>query len=109
MSRKPLDVPLAVTSQLPFESAELELKWSEEDVAKLREGILIEALRDALDNRVAPEQRAKIWKWIDSDDIGPFSFRICAEAGGHDYLRLRETFHATARRQRGKGGQQNIA
>ena len=109
MSRKPLDVPLAVMDPLPLECPGFEREWSEEDIAKLREGILIEALRDALDNRVAPERRAKTWKWIDSDDIGPFSFRICAEAGGHDYLRLRETIHATARRQRGKGGQQGVA
>jgi hypothetical protein len=109
MSRKPLDVPLAVMSQLPLECAELELEWSEEDIAKLREGILIEALRDALDNRVTPERRATTWKWIDSDDIGPFSFRVCAEAAGHDHLRLRETIHAMARRLRGKGGKPSMA
>lgn len=104
MSRKPLDVP-APMSQLPLDGAELEREWSDEDIAKLRERILIEALRDALDNRVAGEKRAKIWDWIDSEDIGAFSFRVCVEAGGHDYLRLREMLHATARRLRANGGQ----
>ncbi len=57
-------------------------EWTDMDVARLREGILIESLRSLGDGRQGEENRQETMSWIMSDDIAPFSFVVCCRSEG---------------------------
>jgi hypothetical protein len=68
--------------------------WSEAEVQSLRAGILRKAIKTLAHPRVAPKTRGDLLDWIDSDQIAPFSFRVCCLTEGLDPDRLREMLTA---------------
>lgn len=55
-------------------------QWTDNEILALREGMLIDRIRTLLDFRNGLETRSEIWRWIHSDEVAPFSFRVCVEA-----------------------------
>ncbi|RME42314.1 MAG: hypothetical protein D6791_18045 [Chloroflexi bacterium] len=68
--------------ELPMEHSGFEwlYDWSDREVEIMREGLLFASLHDLCDARVAEWTREEIWEWIESDEIHPFSFRVCVAA-----------------------------
>lgn len=67
--------------------------WSEQDIRVLREELLHHTLHQLGDPRVTEATKAEIRQWVASDEVGPFSFVVCAGACGYDYEDLRERLH----------------
>ncbi|MFY0991012.1 hypothetical protein [Halomonas sp. C05BenzN] len=67
--------------------------WSEQDIRVLREELLHHTLHQLGDPRVTEATKAEIRQWVASDEVGPFSFSICAGACGYDHEDLRERLH----------------
>ena len=68
--------------------------WDESLVLSLREGVLYDALQTVFDGRAMRESRSEALRWILSDGMGPFSYRVCCAAVGVDPDELRESFVA---------------
>ena len=66
--------------------------WTDQEILALREGVLIDRLRTLLDLRNGLATRREAWEWLNSDDVEPFSFRICVEACSDlvDYVEVRD-------------------
>jgi len=64
--------------------------WTDEAIARLRQGLLEDALRQLARPRTADRDRQALLAWVLSDAIHPFSFRICATASGCDADALRD-------------------
>ncbi len=99
----------AITEQpsldLPYPDGWLEsqgLIFTDEDIAIIREGILIDALQSAVDGRCANEVREEMREWIENDSIEPFSFSVCATARGADPIELRSVYQRLFYRDRPK-------
>jgi len=75
-------------------------EWTDEDVEKLREGILMDALRSLRDGRQSKESRQETIEWIMSDDIAPFSFVICCQSQGLMPERVRDGVNAILQKER---------
>jgi len=67
-------------------------QWTDNEILALREGMLLDRIRTLLDFRNGLKTRLEIWDWIHSDEISPFSFRICVEACSDlvDYVDVRD-------------------
>ena len=63
--------------------------WTDEAIARLRQGLLEDALRQLARPRTPDRDRQALLAWVLSDVIHPFSFRICATASGCDEDALR--------------------
>jgi len=72
--------------------------WTDQDLLSLFETILVETMAAAVGGRSCSRTRAEAWKWIDSNDEEPFSFRVCATALGADPDELRAMFRRQAAR-----------
>ena len=64
--------------------------WTNEDVARLRQRLLEDALRRLSRRRATNENIRALMAWVLSDAIHPFSFRVCATASGYDADALRD-------------------
>jgi len=64
--------------------------WTDEAIARLRQGLLEDALRQLARPRTPDRDRQTLLAWVLSDAIHPFSFRICAMASGCDADALRD-------------------
>jgi hypothetical protein len=73
--------------------------WTDDDIDILREKLLFEACSIFLDKRAALGTRKDRWAWIMSDEVLPFSFKVCISAAGVDCDRFRESLIDLCRRQ----------
>ncbi len=69
-------------------AAPCDQQWSDEAISSLREAVLMDTLRNLTDGR-ATTAKAEALEWMLSDDIHPFSFRVCASEMGMDYEEIR--------------------
>lgn len=72
---------------LPLEEA---IEWTDEDVFKLREGMLYGALSALADHRTARQSVKEALAWVLSTEKHPFSFCVCAEMLGFCADELRD-------------------
>jgi hypothetical protein len=82
-------------AQLSFEMTNLmELKkptrWTEANVEMLRSKLLVTTVREIADRRTSKKVVTEVWDWILSDEVHPFSFRVCCESSDLDPLKMRE-------------------
>lgn len=68
--------------QLPMSCDGFEslFSWSDEEVEKARVGLLWASIQDVCDQRTNRATRDEVWAWIRSDEIHPFSYRVCVAA-----------------------------
>jgi hypothetical protein len=64
--------------------------WADEAIARLRQGLLEDALKQLARPRTPDRDRQALLAWVLSDAIHPFSFRVCAEASACDADALRD-------------------
>lgn len=62
--------------------------WDEWAVDRLRERLLIGTLKSLTDGR-ATIAKLEALEWLMSEEVAPFSFRVCAEAAGVHYEQVR--------------------
>ena len=72
--------PAAPAKVLPFKPSVQE--WSDDDVLTLRERLLMETLKAVASPGRNAENRAQALQWLQSDEIHPFSFVVCAQSMG---------------------------
>ena len=65
-------------------------QFTEAEFSELRYRLLLAMLSALKDNRVSADEKSESWTWLMSDDQTPFSFRICCESEGVDYLEMRD-------------------
>lgn len=89
-----LMLPLIVWLDLPEAAPDPPPKWTDTEIACLREAVLMDALGTVLGvgGRQSQQARAEAWDWILDDADHPFSFRACAEAVGCRPDELRVAF-----------------
>ena len=73
-------------------------EWSDDDIEKVREGILREALHSLTDGRQGKESKDETIEWMLSDDIAPFSFVVCCRSENLMPERVREGVNAILRK-----------
>lgn len=78
----------------PAAEAEPSVFWSEQDILALREELLHHSLGQLGDSRTSEATRAEIREWVDSDEVGPFSFVVCAGACGYCHHDVRERLYS---------------
>ncbi len=80
------------SSQLEFlfEFDDATVIWSDTEIWRLCEGILLDAIRLLLDGRVSTRVRKDVLLWIQNDELSPFCFRVCAMAAVVDPDALRD-------------------
>lgn len=66
------------------------LAWSDTDVQALRFGLLVDAIKLLRNPRLGADTRSDLLDWIASDEMTPFSFRVCCLAEGLDPDALRD-------------------
>jgi hypothetical protein len=66
------------------------LAWSGTDVRALRFGLLVDAIKALENPRVGADTRSDLLDWIESDEMTPFSFRVCCLAEGLNPDNLRD-------------------
>lgn len=86
-------------SEKSGESVQVKYDWTDEDIEKLREGILMEALHSLTDGRQSEASKAETIEWLKSDDIAPFSFVVCCRSEGLIPSRVREGVNEILRKQ----------
>jgi len=64
--------------------------WTDQAIARLRQGLLEDALRRLSRSRTPDRDRQALLAWVLSDEIHPFSFRVCAAASSCDAEALRD-------------------
>jgi hypothetical protein len=67
--------------------------WSDEDLVVMREGVLVSALTSLASGHTGSASRQESMEWLDSEELEPFSFNICALATGRDPEILRSAIH----------------
>lgn len=87
----------------PLDSVEESEEWSDQEVENLRIWFLRRNIRQIADRRGSKKSAKETWDWISSDEIGPFSFRICAEACDLDWRLLRLSLVILYQRMNRKG------
>lgn len=63
-------------------------EWTTDAISCLREAVLMDTLRNLTDGR-ATTAKAEAMDWMMSDEIHPFSFRVCANEMGMDHIEIR--------------------
>lgn len=63
-------------------------EWSADAISCLREAVLMDTLRNLTDGR-ATTAKEEAMEWMMSDEVHPFSFRICANEMGMDHVEIR--------------------
>ena len=84
----PEQLALPFTHPPPLQ--EEEVVWTDEDVEKLRVGLLRRMLNLLDDDRASYESKQESLVWLYSDDIEPFSFFVCCDSADVDAYALRE-------------------
>tara|TARA_R110002051_G_scaffold318017_2_gene399818 strand:- start:4459 stop:4887 length:429 start_codon:yes stop_codon:yes gene_type:complete len=88
-ARKPLKpIPKKAKRGRPAEKTGNDFTWSVEQVVKMREVLLEDAL-EALASTYTTDPDDYL-EWMKSDEIGPFTFRVCCSAAGYDPDELRD-------------------
>ncbi|MCB5162949.1 hypothetical protein [Marinomonas algarum] len=64
--------------------------WSEEQITRLRERFLNQALRTLVDGRRSNESKRKAMEWLESNEIAPFSFIVCCHDLGFSPEQIRD-------------------
>lgn len=87
-------VQLAFIDLLAMSDEELEQQrqfdeLTDDYIEWLRGYILKRTLRQLLHPQVSAEGRQDAYEWLMDDSIHPFSFRVCCEAHGTDYIEVR--------------------
>ena len=59
------------------------ITWTEEEIDTLRERLLTHSLHGLLDNRASQALKEDVMQWVNSDELGPFSFNVCAIQNGY--------------------------
>ena len=96
----PYAVQLELLLRLPDEvRPEQAIKWTDVEIACLREGLLKYSLQVILDGRNSRNTKGEIWLWMESDICHPFSFSVCAAEVGADPDELRASFRYMVRKQ----------
>jgi hypothetical protein len=54
--------------------------WTTDDVVSLREFMLWRHVHYVMDRRTSDETIRETWEWILSEDVAPFSFRVCLDS-----------------------------
>lgn len=85
----PSECPIRLALSRDFEHKP-GLAWSDTDVQTLRFGLLVDAIKSLRDPRVGANTRSDLLDWIASDEMTPFSFRVCCIAEGLDPDDLRD-------------------
>jgi hypothetical protein len=89
----PYAVQLELLLKLPDEIGPEQVnEWTDEEVARLREGLLKYSLQVILDDRNSRSTKSEIWLWLESESCHPFSFSVCATESGADPDGLRASF-----------------
>ena len=52
-------------------------QWTDADIEYLREHMIMSQLKIIVDKRGGKVARQEAWEWVLSDEILPFSFRVC--------------------------------
>lgn len=76
--------PVNVDHQSPV------INWTDEDIARIRIGVLKKTLSIFSDGRSCLRARTEALEWLMDDSIHPFSFPICCEAIELDAVSLRD-------------------
>ncbi|EKA5635824.1 hypothetical protein OKZ62_001728 [Vibrio navarrensis] len=63
--------------------------WTDEEITKMQEGMLIDALKEISDGRKSPKMRKEAIDWIMRESIHPFSADVCAQISGYNIATLR--------------------
>lgn len=71
---------------------------SDEEIDYIREKLLVCTIQDLADRRTSTSVVTECWDWVMSDDIHPFSFRVCCDVADLDYLKMREALVSNYRR-----------
>lgn len=86
-------------SDSELEALRLQDEISDEYVEWLREYILKLTLKQIIHSQVSESNRAEALQWAMSDEVHPFSFRVCCDALGVDYEEIREGLLTVIKRQ----------
>ena len=66
-------------------------EWTDDDIDKLRYGILQQTISSVADQRTSQQVRDEAYEWVMSDDMHlPFSFRVCCAYENLNYQKLRD-------------------
>jgi len=65
-------------------------RWTDANIERLRSKLLVTTVREIADRRTSKKVVTEAWDWILSDDVHPFSFRVCCESEDLDPLKMRE-------------------
>lgn len=83
-------------SFVPYPAANAET-WTDEEIAKLHEGLLIQELRSLADQRASPEMRRRVIEWVARPLVppsqlaqSPLSFQAACCFCGLDAMRTQE-------------------
>lgn len=82
--------------------------WTEEEVVTLREGILVNALTSLAKGHMKSEARRELMEWLDSEELEPFSFNVCALNTGRDPEILRAAIHRIMEKEIEKNATQKL-
>lgn len=63
-------------------------EWTDEQIATMREVVLVETLKGLTDGR-SSAVKTEALEWVKSDDEHPFSFSVCCAAQGLDHEEIR--------------------
>ena len=69
------------------------ITWTDEAIASMREGVLVNALTSLAKGHMKSEARRELMEWLDSEELEPFSFNVCALNTGRDPEILRAAIH----------------
>lgn len=64
-------------------------KWSDDAISNIRERLLMSTLGSLTDGR-AVSAKTEAMEWMLSNEIHPFSFRVCADDMGMSYIEIRD-------------------
>lgn len=63
---------------------------SDKDISNLRNYVLVKTMKSFLDKRTSLKTRTESLEWLLSDEIQPFSFKVCCANEGVNPFALRE-------------------
>jgi hypothetical protein len=66
--------------KIPDDILDVPESWTDDDIAGIREYMIQRHLKFILDGRSGKAMAEEAWEWILSEDIHPFSFRVCLDS-----------------------------
>ena len=67
----------------------MHIEWTDDDIRRLRAGVLEASLREVVDGRNGENSRREALEWVESNEIHPFSFVCCCREFGMNPDNLR--------------------